>query len=107
MILKVGEICHFHIHRGCYPNIFCGPKSYHIINSSGFIIPEIHSGESGLNTSNRCFQITLHPQVIQNLKWHCFFFLSDYVSNLGNQERIEGLSFVVIYTFLIYDLTEI
>lgn len=36
-----------------------------------------------------------------------FFFLSDYVSNLGNQERIEGLSFVVIYTFLIYDLTEI
>lgn len=23
---------------------------------------EIHSGESGLNTSNRCFQITLYPQ---------------------------------------------
>ncbi|KAL6559949.1 hypothetical protein OROGR_005066 [Orobanche gracilis] len=29
---------------------------------SGFIIPEILSSESGLNTSNRCFQITLSPQ---------------------------------------------
>ncbi|KAL0319341.1 UNVERIFIED_CONTAM: RWD domain-containing protein 1 [Sesamum angustifolium] len=28
----------------------------------GFLIPEIHSSESGLNTSNRCFQITLCPQ---------------------------------------------
>lgn len=25
--------------------------------------PEIHPSESGLNTSNRCFQITLSPQV--------------------------------------------
>ncbi|MBA0850779.1 hypothetical protein Goshw_006647 [Gossypium schwendimanii] len=28
---------------------------------------EIHSGESGLNTSNRCFQITLSPQASENL----------------------------------------
>ncbi|KAL6585119.1 hypothetical protein OROMI_004408 [Orobanche minor] len=28
----------------------------------GFIIPEIHSSESGLNTSNRCFQIAVSPQ---------------------------------------------
>lgn len=26
-------------------------------------LPEIHSSESGLNTSKRCFQITLSPQV--------------------------------------------
>lgn len=26
-------------------------------------ITEIHSGESGLNTSNQCFQVTLSPQV--------------------------------------------
>lgn len=34
-----------------------------LINSSGFLVPEIHSSESGLNTSNRCFQITISPQV--------------------------------------------
>ncbi|KAJ0579312.1 putative RWD domain-containing protein [Helianthus annuus] len=27
---------------------------------------EIHPSESGLNTSNRCFQITLSPQVAAN-----------------------------------------
>lgn len=28
-----------------------------------YIVTEIHTGESGLNTSNRCFQITVTPQV--------------------------------------------
>ncbi|KAL3631971.1 hypothetical protein CASFOL_024955 [Castilleja foliolosa] len=28
----------------------------------GFIIPEIHPSESEINTSNRCFQITVSPQ---------------------------------------------
>lgn len=34
-----------------------------ILFSSACAMPEIHSSESGLNTSNRCFQITLSPQV--------------------------------------------
>lgn len=29
------------------------------------IVTEIHSSESGLNTSNRCFQITVTPQVLE------------------------------------------
>lgn len=30
------------------------------------VLIEIHSSESGLNTSNRCFQITISPQVRRN-----------------------------------------
>ncbi|KAG5537840.1 hypothetical protein RHGRI_025067 [Rhododendron griersonianum] len=33
-----------------------------VLFSSACAMPEIHSSESGLNTSNRCFQITLSPQ---------------------------------------------
>lgn len=39
------------------------PKPYNLIDASEFLIPEIHSSESGLNTSNRCFEITICPQV--------------------------------------------
>lgn len=34
-----------------------------VLFSSACAMPEIHSSESGLNTSSRCFQITLSPQV--------------------------------------------
>lgn len=47
------------------------------------VFTEIHSSESGLNTSNRCFQITVTPQV------HIFnstiFLLGDHRSRYGRK----------------------
>ena len=38
------------------------------------LVPEIDPSESGLNTSNRCFQITLSPQVHTSLSSSIFLF---------------------------------
>lgn len=52
------------------------PKPCNIIDSSEFLVPEIHSSESGLNTSNRCFEITICPQV--NIPSHLLEHMIDH-----------------------------